>query len=105
MLLVVVNQVAQVIHQAMNVARWIYSLLLLNTEAVSYLAIYEQGGSADIFSLFTGGGGAEMTLLRALWSLRQISGGATTHCHPPPPARYGPVRWTVYCFSIHQNSE
>ena len=29
-----------------------------------YLAIFEQGGSADIFSLITGG--AEMTLLRAL---------------------------------------
>ena len=29
-----------------------------------YLAIFEQGGSADTFSLITGG--AEMTLLRAL---------------------------------------
>ena len=31
--------------------------------AAPYLAIFEQGGSADIFSLITGG--AEMTLLRA----------------------------------------
>ena len=33
--------------------------------AAPYLAIFEQGGSADIFSRVTWGGG-EMTLLRAL---------------------------------------
>ena len=31
-----------------------------------YLAIFEQGGSAYIFSYYWGGGEAEMTLLRAL---------------------------------------
>ena len=39
------------------------------TTPAPYLAVFEQGGSADIFSLITGGGGgwgAEMTLLRAL---------------------------------------
>ena len=33
-------------------------------QTAPYLAIFEQGGSADIFSLITGG--VEMTLLRAL---------------------------------------
>ena len=40
---------------------------------MQYLQFFEQGGSADIVSLISGG--AEMTCIRALYSL----------CHSPQP--------------------
>ena len=52
-----------------------------------YLAIFEQGGSADIFALITGGGGRDGTSKNVIVTLSNL-GGATA---PPPPARYGPV--------------
>ena len=52
----------------------------------SYLAIFEQGGSADIFSLITGGSRDDTS--NSVIVTLSISGGATAPL--PLPARYGP---------------
>ena len=48
-----------------------------------YLAIFEQGGSADIFSLITGGG-RDYTSKSIIVTLSNLRGGATAPPAPPP---------------------
>ena len=62
-----------------------------------YLAIFEQGGSTDMFSLFTGGG-RDDTSKSVIVTLSNL-GGATAPS--APPARYGPGEYSILQESLH----
>ena len=57
-------------------------LLLIST--APYLAIFEQGGSADIFSLITGGGGRDDTSKSVIVTLSNLWGGGGVGPTAPP---------------------
>ena len=73
------------------VSKVLTALTTIVFSAVLYLAIFKQGGSADIFSLITGGGGGEGrddTSKNVIVFLLDLNGG-NCPCPPPPPPSLG----------------